>query len=615
MNNSRGNGTGPARIDRRTMLRTAGVALGGSGIAGITGASRSDPEPEVVFRDQRTDGSSLTIARAATDVDGFVSIGRNDPTDIIWGSRKRLNLAAGDVVEDVDLFPVELPSDSDELSLTAYLWESNGSVLDEDTAIVRVDSSGRTGGIDELRVDADPERGFNYPYFLYAPDSSASEDETPTEKPILVEPVNTGTPDDDFAVHREAAEQTLDSGKTLAYRIGVPFVVPVFPRSESDPVDWTHYTHALDDSTLAIEGGPLERIDLQLLRMVEDAQDRLHERGIPIREGRDDVILNGFSASGNFVDRFAHLHPDRVLSVTAGGLNGMPLLPVDEVDGTPLPFHVGVADLEELTGEPYDADAVDEVNQFLYMGAEDDNDTIPYDDAWSDDDLRDLALDVYGEDMIAERFPRSQEIYREAGVDAQFRVYEDAGHTPIPAIGDIAAFHRRSIDGEDVSEFGQNLVPEVTFATTTEVPTAGEEVTFDARDSGSVRREVVVYAWDFGDGTTATGETMSHSFAEPGEYAVKLTIVLDDGTEETRTKPVTVAAANDSDGTEAADPTEGENSVDDDSAASEDSAGGEEMVDESWDSVPGFGAIGTLVSATGVGYLLTRRFGDGPSER
>lgn len=43
--------------------------------------------------------------------------------------------------------------------------------------------------------------------------------------------------------------------------------------------------------------------------------------------------------------------------------------------------------------------------------------------------------------------------------------------------------------------------------------------------------EAVDYAWDFGDGTTATGADVSHSFAEPGEYLVTLTTNLTGGNE------------------------------------------------------------------------------------
>ena len=125
--------------------------------------------------------------------------------------------------------------------------------------------------------------------------------------------------------------------------------------------------------------------------MVDDARQRLAASDYPVADG---MLLNGFSASGNFVDRFTVLHPEQVVSVTAGGLNGMALLPLAEADGRTLEYHVGIADVEELTGQAVDLDALDDANQFLYMGAEDENDTIPYDDAWTDDDLREIALAV-----------------------------------------------------------------------------------------------------------------------------------------------------------------------------------------------------------------------------
>jgi hypothetical protein len=110
-----------------------------------------------------------------------------------------------------------------------------------------------------------------------------------------------------------------------------------------------------------LEEGPLERVDKQLLAMVDDARDRLDDEGYPVAEG---LLLNGFSASGNFVERFASLHPDEVIAVTAGGINGMPLLPLDRADGRELPYHVGVGDIEELTGDAFDADAGADVHRF-----------------------------------------------------------------------------------------------------------------------------------------------------------------------------------------------------------------------------------------------------------
>ena len=57
---------------------------------------------------------------------------------------------------------------------------------------------------------------------------------------------------------------------------------------------------------------------------------------------------------------------------------------------------------------------------------------------------------------------------------------------------------------------------------------ADSELTFDG--SGSMVSNVpkdnvaVSWAWDFGDGQTAKGETVTHTYARAGTYTVKLTV-------------------------------------------------------------------------------------------
>jgi len=318
-------------------------------------------------------------------------------------------------------------------------------------------------------VEADPAFGFNYPYYLHAPDAT----DTDRAVPILVEPTNMPGPTDRFDAVREEAERRARGGfgRRVADELGVPFLHPVFPRPFSEPVDWTHYTHSLDVETLALEDGPLARIDEQLLAMVEHASERLADRGFAVR---DRFAMNGFSASGTFANRFAALHPERLLSVTAGGLNGMAVLPLAELaaerlahpldlaeltgsDTLALPYHAGVADLEALTGEPFDREAFCAVNQFLYMGVEDTNDTLRWPDAWTGPDLRFAAILAYGSDIHDERFPRCRAIYDEVGAAAVFRSYEDTGHDPSPAMADVVTFHERSFAGDPVDEIRPEL--------------------------------------------------------------------------------------------------------------------------------------------------------------
>lgn len=54
-------------------------------------------------------------------------------------------------------------------------------------------------------------------------------------------------------------------------------------------------------------------------------------------------------------------------------------------------------------------------------------------------------------------------------------------------------------------------------------PEFGDEVTFDGSES-SPAEEIESYEWEFGDGTTATAETVTHTVTATGEYPVELTI-------------------------------------------------------------------------------------------
>lgn len=61
----------------------------------------------------------------------------------------------------------------------------------------------------------------------------------------------------------------------------------------------------------------------------------------------------------------------------------------------------------------------------------------------------------------------------------------------------------------------------------------------DAAGSGDSDGEITDWAWEFGDGTTATGETAEHSYAEPGTYTVTLTVTDDDDATSSTTETVT----------------------------------------------------------------------------
>ncbi|MGF1500966.1 MAG: PKD domain-containing protein, partial [Paracoccaceae bacterium] len=55
------------------------------------------------------------------------------------------------------------------------------------------------------------------------------------------------------------------------------------------------------------------------------------------------------------------------------------------------------------------------------------------------------------------------------------------------------------------------------------------EVLFDGGGSRDTDGEITVYEWDLGDGATATGRTVRHAYAQPGDYEITLTVRDDSG--------------------------------------------------------------------------------------
>jgi 6-phosphogluconolactonase (cycloisomerase 2 family)/PKD repeat protein len=58
---------------------------------------------------------------------------------------------------------------------------------------------------------------------------------------------------------------------------------------------------------------------------------------------------------------------------------------------------------------------------------------------------------------------------------------------------------------------------------------AGQTTRFEGGGSSDADGHVAGWRWDFGDGTTGTGSTALHTYANPGEYTVRLTVTDDEG--------------------------------------------------------------------------------------
>ncbi|MCU0915339.1 MAG: hypothetical protein MUC88_12350 [Planctomycetes bacterium] len=284
-----------------------------------------------------------------------------------------------------------------------------------------------------LKIAANPKSGFHYPYYLFVPKGL----DPAADRHLFVETNNTGTTSDDFQVHDAAAARLVRASYTnrIARELGTPLLVPVFPRPRDR---WQIYTHSLDEDTLRVVSGPLQRIDLQLIRMIREAQALLRRNHIDVR---DKVFMHGYSASGVFANRFPVLHPQVVRAVATGGVNAIPIFPIAQWRGTTLPFPVGIADLKQAAGIEFDEPAYRQISQYLYMGYLDRNDTTESRDAFCEEHAQ-LIRSLMGAEMPA-RWQVSQSIYRELGLPAQCVTYNGSGHEiKAEMIDDVVKFFR-----------------------------------------------------------------------------------------------------------------------------------------------------------------------------
>jgi pimeloyl-ACP methyl ester carboxylesterase len=206
----------------------------------------------------------------------------------------------------------------------------------------------------------------------------------------------------------------------VADEVGVILLVPAFVRPGED---CKIYTHALDRDSLTTSRPDLVRIDLQLLAMVDNARTKLAQEGIKTEER---FLLQGFSASGMFANRFAVLHPERVAAVAAGAPGGWPVAPLASFNGELLPYPAGVGDLEQLTGKAFAADAYRVLPQLIYMGSQDDNDSVDFRDGW-DEQAGKLVDRLFGKDPQS-RWKPAEAAYKQAGAKAQFVLVSGVGH-------------------------------------------------------------------------------------------------------------------------------------------------------------------------------------------
>lgn len=83
---------------------------------------------------------------------------------------------------------------------------------------------------DIIEVNADPKKGFSFPFLLKIPTSIDT-------NYLVVETNNTGAVSDDFDVHYQSAKKAIVGnavGPWVANELNSPILIPIFPRPKTD---------------------------------------------------------------------------------------------------------------------------------------------------------------------------------------------------------------------------------------------------------------------------------------------------------------------------------------------------------------------------------------------
>ena len=301
----------------------------------------------------------------------------------------------------------------------------------------------QTGGLPKLEltnsrqiifVPAMPESGFNYPYYLVLPNKINVEKNKGNKNYLFVETHNTGKASDDLNFHiREALTIAQGNSATIADTLGLPRIVPILVRPKSTINNQYIYTHDLTRNTMILQeikktAGTyddvfitMDRVDLQVENMIKHANTYLGQNGWKME---NKIFMWGFSASGDFTNRFTFLHPELVKAACFGGF---PTIPVNQVNGYNMIYPLGTYDYKSITGKNFDLAAYNNVAKLGYMGSVDYNNPTLMDDMWTAEE-KVIINKVLAVKEYPDRWNKMLTLFEKSGAQAQANIYIGAAH-------------------------------------------------------------------------------------------------------------------------------------------------------------------------------------------
>ena len=605
-------------IKRRQILQIAGVSTAGIvGYSGRTLAEEDDANVTIDVPDQLSDGESIVIESFETDVEGQFHIFKDTDERPVY---KMMEVEAETEFNNRELELDDPIPESQSVSTSLYPIDGGrGYDIAHSQIIITEDVDGAEP-LDETgygtepgvqKIEANPDAGFHSPYFLYTPTTGASAVESVSnsrERPLLA----TAHPWGDFEERVEGANGRVESGlmRELADATNCPLIaVPLTLTRGHIGLEPHELTLAPE---LEIDDPRRERVDLQFIAMIDDAKSRLNGDIFTVA---DQIHYDGGSSAAYFIEKIAPLHPEYINAYSFGA-NGHAFLPFEELtdeipvhgdpDRTTIPWPIGTGNLEDLTGEEFNKEAWMDIEQFRWIGGDDQDSDDPENYVHKrfrgDDEIDHVVEEIFGTLQVDDRFETSREIYDHLDVPATFRKFEGQPHAPDPEYRfEAAEFHKEQIEkdfelvhvtiqeADSDADVGDTVTVTVDATNWTDIESSTTiSVTVDGPDDETT--EVDTKAVQVGPMRTETVE-LGTTFEEPGEFTLRVN-------ETAVGNPVVVTEA----------PAE-EDDQDDDQTEEDDERTADDQDDtaDANDDAVGFTIGGAVASIGGVAYLLKQR--------
>jgi pimeloyl-ACP methyl ester carboxylesterase len=310
---------------------------------------------------------------------------------------------------------------------TVYVWfkDAAGNVSEAATDSVMLSSE----MITEQIIYHAPTSERKYSYYHYIPDSALIRD------PVRVLLYAHGSPAENNTYQKMEAfirdheiYQILDYCRAYGYALVVMVTPRYFSGVDQDflmntqnMVRWVMFDNDFDKPEYAF----YKRPDLEFVKVIDDFMSFISQNGYNVYNR---VFMTGFSAGGVQSQRFPILHPDKVAATAIGGAPGF-LYPTDIWLNTPLNYHVGINDIEQIPGNTYSLVDFAKIPHFVFVGASDTNGALHNPDMY--DEAQSVIIETYFGTTLQEMAQKFSQYIVTRG-QCTVKIYPDIGHVYTP---------------------------------------------------------------------------------------------------------------------------------------------------------------------------------------